>query len=115
MNMQKYGDVFLCRVNGADVTVPFADIVFFESCGHYIIMHMKDKKTLTLRGILRDIDQSLSKRGFVRVHRGFLVNKTYILGIKNSVLFLNSVWGSVPIGRSHKEKVVEISGGIGKT
>lgn len=115
MNMQNCGDVFLCKVDGAEVAVPFADIVFFESYGHYIAMHLKDKKTLTLRGTLQDVSRKLSKRGFVRVHRGFLVNEAYILGIKSNVLFLNSVWGSVPIGRSFKEKVVEISGGIGKT
>ena len=30
MNMQKYGDVFLCRVNGADVTVPLQILYFLK-------------------------------------------------------------------------------------
>ncbi|MBQ8539917.1 MAG: LytTR family transcriptional regulator [Clostridia bacterium] len=100
--------VFAFKRNGTKVEIYCSDIVFFESYGHYITIHMKDKSTYIMRGTLHAIDRELNGKGFVRIHRGFTVNLSYVKKIERTSVFLDSEWGSVPVSRSRKESLIAI-------
>lgn len=100
--------VFTFKSNGAEVKICCADIVFFESYGHYITIHMNDTSTYIMRGTLRAIDSELNGKGFVRIHRGFTVNLSYVKRIEQASVFLDSEWESVPVSRSRKENLITI-------
>jgi hypothetical protein len=65
------------RDGGASVFLPPADILFVEAAGNYVEFHTASKKHL-IRGTLASWETRLAASGFVRVHRGRLVNRARI-------------------------------------
>lgn len=65
------------RDGGASVFIPSADILFVEAAGNYVEFHTAAKKHL-IRGTLASWEARLTPQGFVRVHRGRLVNRARI-------------------------------------
>ena len=97
--------MFTFKEKKATVRVFCEDIMFFESYGHYITVHMKDKSTYTFRGRLEEIDEVLEKHGFMRVHRGFIVNPSYVHRVRCTALSLGTDRESVPVSRLYKPRV----------
>ncbi|MDE6732698.1 MAG: LytTR family DNA-binding domain-containing protein [Oscillospiraceae bacterium] len=62
------------------------EIKYFEADGHLIYMACKDS-TIRINGTLRDYEERLKNLGFIRIHKGVLVNFRYIRYIdKNAVI-----------------------------
>ncbi|MBQ6795352.1 MAG: LytTR family transcriptional regulator [Clostridia bacterium] len=80
----------------------FEDIVFFESRGHYILVHTKDGETYRTRSSVEKLFERLDEKVFKRTHRAFIVNLQYAKGMENNTLQLNSVWDLVPVSRTYK-------------
>ena len=49
--------------------IPITEIVYFESQGHYIVVHYNEK-SLRFKARMSDIETALSKYFFVRCHVG---------------------------------------------
>ncbi len=97
---------FVFVKNDKTVSVHCKNIVFFESCGHYVTLHMNDGSTYSVRGTMYSIADSMDSKTFVRVHRGVIVNLQYIAKIKYREIILNSIWRTVPLSRSYREKAL---------
>jgi hypothetical protein len=69
------------RDGGAAVFLNPRDLLFVEAAGNYIEFHTAGRTHL-VRGTLAAWEQRLASRGFVRVHRSRLVNRTAISAIK---------------------------------
>jgi hypothetical protein len=69
------------RDGGAAVFLNSRDILFVEAAGNYIEFHTAGRTHL-VRGTLASWEARLAARGFVRVHRSRLVNRTAISAIK---------------------------------
>jgi hypothetical protein len=69
------------RDGGAAVFLPPSDILFLEAAGNYITFHTAARNYL-VRGTLAAWEARLAPRGFARVHRGRLVNRSRIASIK---------------------------------
>lgn len=108
--MKENGDkaIFDFKIHREAIRVNCEDIVFFESYGHYVSVHMKDKNTYTFRATLHDIDNRLKDKGFVRVHRGFLINLDCAGRITRDEVYLGAEWGSVPLSRKYKARVYKV-------
>lgn len=65
------------RDGGGSVFLPPGDILLVEAAGNYVEFHTAAKKHL-IRGTLASWETRLTPQGFVRVHRGRLVNRTRI-------------------------------------
>jgi len=92
--------------NGREtVAVHLSDICYFEAEGNYIVMHTKNI-VHRLRDTMTRLEKELEMRGFVRIHKGFLVNQEMVYKLGNDEIVLND--GVVlPIGRSNKEQARE--------
>ena len=62
------------------VSVDSRDILYFESKGHYLQVHLKDE-IISYKGKINDREQELSHLGFIRIHLGYLVNALYIFKV----------------------------------
>lgn len=100
-------DMFVYATKNKSLRIKCADIVFFESSGHYIILHMKNGVTHSIRCTITELVEAMDKKRFVRVHRGIIVNLKYAARIKGNNLLLNSIWESVPVSRLYKENIAE--------
>lgn len=68
---------FSFRANGQDVRLLLSEILFFEADGNYLKLRAKDGE-YRLRSTIAAMENSLGSSGFIRIHKGFLVNQTAI-------------------------------------
>lgn len=74
----------LCKGERLPLTV--RSIVYIESTGHEQCLHMKDaeRKTLVTRTTMAELEELLVPHGFLRIHKGFLVNMAYLRQLKST-------------------------------
>lgn len=67
------------NIAGEIVTLPLIDILYIESQGHLAVVHVlkqkgKTPKTYSFYSSLSRVEQQLSTKGFLRIHKSYLVN-----------------------------------------
>ena len=73
------------------------DIIYIESIGKMLRIVMKEKE-LEVRYVLSDMENQLKPYHFMRIHKSFLVNRTFIFSIETKeILLTNGV--SLPLSR----------------
>lgn len=82
--------------------VRIADIVYLESEGEYVRMHLADGSTITTLFRLKNMEAALPSDTFLRVHRSYIVNLRSIKSYVRGRIFLNDT-DYVPIGENYKE------------
>lgn len=67
---------FTFRYRGTEFKVPCIDIIYIESSGRKILVHMKNGEVHSFNGKLSDVEEELStgKVPFLRIHQSYLVN-----------------------------------------
>ena len=72
-------------VEGETVHIPLHKLLYFESRGAGVDAHVQEKERMVYRARKRisSIEEELAGKGFLRIHRGFLVNMRHITVIKN--------------------------------
>lgn len=82
--------------------VKISDIVYLESEGEYVRMHLADGTTITTLFRLKNMEAALPSDMFMRVHRSYIVNLRCIKGYVRGRVFLSDT-EYVPIGENYKE------------
>jgi len=84
-------------------------ITYLEASGNYTALHFKDKRQVLVCKTLREVEQMLPNRAFVRIHRSHTIHlkhlKKYVRGKGGHVLLQNGVTLTVSIGQ--KEAFLE--------
>ncbi len=106
------------RTTEGEVSLPLEDILYFEAEGNYLWVYasatgelelvIQDRalrniqKRYRFRETMSAVQEELEALGFVRVHRGFLVNQAAVelLGADELKLVNGS---SIPVGRNYSE------------
>ena len=92
---------FCFHAANADVKLPLTEILYFEAEGNYIRL-FADSGEYRFRDTLSAIENALSDSGFVRIHKGFLVNQSSVRKLTPEEADLrNGV--KLPIGRTYSE------------
>ncbi|WP_281299139.1 LytR/AlgR family response regulator transcription factor [Flavobacterium limnophilum] len=88
------------RAEYENVKINYADILFVEGLKDYVKIYTNDGKyVLTLMSLIK-LENSLSHKGFSRIHRSYIVNLAHIKSIqKNKVLIVDR---RLPISESYK-------------
>ena len=74
---------------GRKMSVPLKDILYFESQGHNVTLHM-EKNSFVYKARIGKIEEALGRHGLIRCHVGFLVNCSWIGEVKRGMLHLRS-------------------------
>lgn len=82
--------------------VKISNIVYLESEGEYVRMHLDDGTTITTLFRLKNMEAALPSNMFMRVHRSYIVNLRCIKGYVRGRVFLSDT-EYVPIGENYKE------------
>ena len=82
--------------------VRIADIVYLESEGEYVRLHLADGSTITTLFRLKNMETTLPAEQFMRVHRSYIVNLRCIKSYVRGRIFLSDT-EYVPIGKMYKE------------
>lgn len=82
--------------------VKIADILYLESEGEYVRMHLADGNHITTLFRLKNMEASLPAASFMRVHRSYIVNLNCIHSFDKARIFMRD-GEYVPIGENYKE------------
>jgi len=98
-------DFMFVRSEYENVKINFSDILFIEGLKDYVKIYTSDNKfTLTLISLIK-LENTLSSKGFSRIHRSYIINIKYVKSIqKNKVLISDK---RIPISESYKNAFFE--------
>lgn len=82
--------------------VKISDIIYLESEGEYVRMHLKDNSSITTLFRLKNMEGVLPSERFMRVHRSYIVNLRHMKSYDKGRIFLSNAT-SVPIGENYKD------------
>ena len=83
-------------------------IIMLEGMVNYTLFHLKDGKKLMFSHTLNTYEDDLAQYGFVRVHRGFIINSACVRRIRNSdkqILMEDNLVATVSRRRGGKAEV----------
>jgi two-component system LytT family response regulator len=107
----QYSDILAIK-DGSEVTrVDIKDIQWIDAAGDYMCVHATDK-THIMRRTMKELDEDLDPRKFVRVHRSAIVNINYVQKLVSHVsgeyhLILEN-GSELKVSRSHRDRVKEM-------
>jgi DNA-binding LytR/AlgR family response regulator len=81
----------------------FNDIYYLEARGDYVKIHYADKYYV-IHATLKLLEEKLSSKKFIRVHRSYIVSVEKIDYIEDNVLYLNTI--AVPLSEFYKTTVL---------
>ena len=91
------------KVNNEVVKINLNEILYFEAESNYVNLYAKEEK-YKFREALGNLENQLVNKGFLRVHKGYLISQKEVLLIKAKEMKLLD--GTlIPIGRSYSETV----------
>jgi two-component system LytT family response regulator len=89
--------------------VSIDNILFAESDNNYTKFYLNDNKTYLVTRSLKEMQELLEDRGFLRIHRQYLVNVAqvakFVKGDTSHVILTNSV--QIPVSRNHRDQLIE--------
>ena len=89
--LSKIREIYFFKTTDAEGAVPVSEIIYFESMGHDIYLQTIDNKYKLKRErekelSMKTLSDQFSKKGFIRIHKSFLVNFRHIYKInKNNI------------------------------
>lgn len=86
-----------------------SDIVFCESDNNYTTIICEDGKKIITTKTLKRIEDTLSQKNFIRIHRSFLVNQIYISSfnkVSSEIQLKNG--NSLPVSRANKTSLLAL-------
>ena len=94
---------FTVRSNRQTVKVKFDELLYIESLGDYIEIHLLDGREVTSKAKISHMERTLPD-GFLRIHRSFIVNRSKISSFSREYVIVGEK--EFPISRSYKQDVV---------
>ena len=96
----------ILSISGEKKKINYKDIIYFESMGHYIVLHLINEE-YDYKYNISDLCNELADSDFIKTHRSYVVNAKYIEKItKNECELINNI--KVPLSRNSYKSVNEM-------
>ncbi|PIF46526.1 DNA-binding LytR/AlgR family response regulator [Chryseobacterium sp. 52] len=95
-------DFMMIKTEGMARKVLIQEIVYFESQGNDIKTVLASNESIISKSKMTDLESVLSGKGFVRIHRSFMINSRFATAFNNNEVQLGT--HLVPVGRSYKNE-----------
>lgn len=95
-------DFIIIKTEGMNRKVFIREIVYFESQRNDIRMVLVTNESITAKSTITELESVLSRKGFVRIHRSFMINAQFITAFNNNEVLLGTY--HIPVGRSYKNE-----------
>ena len=88
------------------ISADIDQVMYIEGNRNYQTFYLKDGKVFDARVLMGDLENKLKDHGFIRVHKGYLVNYLYIRTIgSNEVTLTNNKL--LPLSSKRKDEIME--------
>ncbi|WP_374462435.1 LytR/AlgR family response regulator transcription factor [Chryseobacterium sp.] len=94
-------DFILIKTGGIHRKISLSEIVFFESQGNDIKVVLNTQESFISKTKITDLEKTLSGKGFVRIHRSFMINAAFVTAFNNNEV--KAGHHQIPVGRSYKQ------------
>lgn len=95
-------EFMIFRTEGMNRKISISDIVYFESQGNDVKIILKTAESFTSKNKITDLESLLALRGFLRVHRSFIINTEFVTAFNTEEVHLGAY--QIPVGRSYKHE-----------
>jgi two-component system LytT family response regulator len=103
-----YTDRIPVKVQDKIVLVPLSEIHFIEADKNYVIINLREKH-YRMRTTLNELAESLNPDLFIRVHKSFIINSSFIQEFEptfnNEYIIKLTSNKKIPTGKAYKENV----------
>jgi DNA-binding LytR/AlgR family response regulator len=96
------------RADYSLMSIPLADILYLETMDDYIKIHIEGRKPVLTLMRMRQMEEKLPAREFVRIHRSYIVPLARIEAVRNKVVYLTGL--EIPIGATYEAGFWELYG-----
>ncbi|SEJ78395.1 LytTr DNA-binding domain-containing protein [Cyclobacterium xiamenense] len=96
-------DAIFIRDKGCLTKVAYTDIVYLKGDGNYTTLITREK-SYSLRNILKEFEEMLPTRQFLRIHKSYIVNLNDIKTISPKEVTVLSE--KVPVGRTYYQTLI---------
>lgn len=91
---------FFIKTDSRWVKISYNEIKYIEGLKDYVMLHTQNEKIIVLEN-LKELAVNLEDKGFMRVHKSFIVNLNKITSIERNRIFIEK--DIIPIGDTHRE------------
>ena len=95
------------EAKGKLLKINLADIDYIEGMKNYVAIYQGGKKIMVYTS-MKDLEERLPQKQFIRVHKSFIIPVTKITGIEGNLVRLKDVNAEVMIGESYKPELMEM-------
>ena len=88
------------------VSFKIKEIVYIEGDRNYQTVVLKDKTKQSIRVPLGSLEEKLKAHGFIRIHKGYLLNYLYIRSIEGEEIYLTT-GASLPMAKKRKDEIMK--------
>ena len=88
------------------VSFKIKEIVYIEGDRNYQKVVLKDKTSQNIRVAMGQLEEKLRAHGFIRIHKGYLLNYLYIRSIANDEVYLTTGI-SLPMSKKRKDEIMK--------
>lgn len=103
------GEYFFVKADKKLVKVNFDEILYIEGLKDYVIIRQEVGRVITLQ-TMKSLEQKLSSKYFLRIHRSYIVNVTKIKAIVGNMIELTEKGQTkhLPIGKNYRDELLTI-------
>lgn len=102
------GKILEIKCKGEKIFLDIGKIMYAEGNKNYQVIHRSDsQETYEVRIPMAQLEERLIEEGFIRIHKGFLVNYRYIRKFSSDYVVLSNE-ESLPLGRKKKDEVMKL-------
>lgn len=98
------GDFMMVKADYKLYKVNFNDLIFIEGQHEYVTFHTKTKRITALYS-LKNLEDTLPRDRFVRVHKSFIVSFEYIEDVDKTTITVAG--NKIPVGSSYRDVLME--------
>ena len=92
---------------GKLIKINLDEIDYIEGMKNYVAIYCNGKKTLVY-ATMKDMEERLPEKKFIRVHKSFIISISKITGIEGNMVRLKDVTNEILIGENYKPQLMEI-------
>lgn len=106
LRLNKGEEYFIYKRGNEKIKVPVNDIIYFESLGREVRV-VRNGGMDYFYGSMKSVSAEIKKMQFIRIHRSYLVNPSYVISYKYHELTMSN--GDVlPIGQARRKEIREM-------
>ncbi len=101
-------DYIIIRADRKYYKINYDDLIFVEGQKAYVTFHSEGKKNVTALASLRELEEKLPEKKFIRIHKSYIVSVKKIDSLEGNMIEIAGE--KLPVGKSFKPKVAELFG-----